>query len=220
MKTVSPYEIDEVLEAVIERVKKTRFYSTEELESIAEKQLEKLVQRMKDINIEDEVINTIIKNLDWHKEYTIKLASEQPIWENPQSNYLPILPVIDEKIINIDTQMKLLENDGKIGQNLVPIKKIKNYCKFKKICYWLVDVRMNEPRYGCYFLTISEAIAYAFQTKTFNIKALNSRYKYKKHYPELCISLIDGEPILCRRNSLPNPSAEIGKPHAVLRLVN
>jgi Glu-tRNA(Gln) amidotransferase subunit E-like FAD-binding protein len=132
MKTVSPYEIDEVLEAVIERVEKTRFYSTEELESIAEKQLEKLVQRMKDINIEDKVIDTIIKNLNWHKEYAIKIASEQPIWENSLSNYLPIVPVIDEKIIDIDTQMKLLENDGKIGKNLVPIKKIKNYCKSKK----------------------------------------------------------------------------------------
>ena len=220
MKTVSPYEIDEVLEAVIERVEKTRFYSAEELESIAKKQLEKLTQRMKDIHLENKLIDTIVEYLNWQKEYAIKIASEYPLWENPQSSYLPILPVIDEKVIDITTQMKLLENEGKIGKSLVPIKKIRNYCKSKKDCYWLIDVRMNELRYGCHFLTISEAIAYAFQNRTFNIKALNSRYKYKKHYPELCITLIDGEPTLCRRNSLPNPSVEIGKPHAALRLVN
>jgi len=220
IKNVSPYELDGVLEAILERVKKTRFYSIEELESITEKQLEKLTQRMRDINLEDRIINTIIKNLNWQKEYAIKITSEEPIWENQQSNYLPILPVIDEKIIDINTQMKLLDNNGKIGQSLVPLKKIKNYCNSKKGCYWLIDVRMNEPRYNCHFLTISEAIAYAFQNKTYDIKALNSRYKYKKHYPELCISLIDEYPVLCQRNSLPNPHVEIGKPHAALRLVN
>jgi hypothetical protein len=220
MKDVPAIDIDECLEKIFRQAERTIFYSLEELDTISAKQLENLAQRMEDINLGSKIIKSIIENLNWHRDSAVEIAAGHPMFNDRQSRYIPIIPIISETVINMSIQMELLQSNGQSGKNTIPLPKIKNECKRDRDFYWLVDVRINEPRYNCHYLTAAEAVAYSFHNNIFNIEAVNSRYKYKKHYPELCI-LNEDEPLLVWKNSLSaNSIKRLAKPNAAWRLIH
>jgi len=209
-----PYdEAYSCIEEAIHIFETCRFYSREELNRIAEEQLENLKHQMRVLNFIE--TDSIIRALRLRKSYAIEHALKEPIAQNS----IPMLPVIGIRKLSIDVQMQLLKNNGKCGQSKVPLDRIKSYLEEDADFYWLVNVAPS-PRYsGCYFLNIAEAIAYSFHTGKFSVKSLNSRYKYKHHEPALCVVLYNERPILCWANNVPS-FTEMIEPNAIYRLIH
>jgi len=231
MKEVSLDEQDECIEEIIKRFKEQKYYSLKELNILTDKQLKILAERLKlqveAKDIEEELANQILETLRWKKDWAIERVSETPIRQNPGTECSPIIPVIDEKVLNISKQMKLFRNGGKQERNFVPLERIKNDYEFEEPedCYWMVDVRMNELRYDCHFLTVAETIAYALHNprilSKYTLDSVNSRYKYVKNDTQLYLRIIEGYPILhWARNDYFAPIKKIGKPSCALRLIH
>lgn len=230
MRRIPPAEQLEWLEQINERIKEQRFYSPEELTVLADSQLENLAQRLnllvKAKDIKKELANEIIKELKRRKPWAIKIASESPIRQNLEAKVLPIVPVINEIALDTSVLMKLLEVNGKIGRGLVlPNKIINKYQECPIEYYWMVDVRINEIRYDCPSLTLSETIAYAFHNMTildkYALNPVSSRYKRGKKYPQIYLRLAEGYPIAhWSRYDYFVPITEIGVPSCAMRLIH
>lgn len=215
---------------------KQKFYTKEELFIIAESQLNNLKMRLdflvKSGEIEQKIVEQILEKLKFKMESSVDIASDIPIHLNPFSEFLPLLPVINEDILNVSILMKLLEHQGKIGENRIPLEKIQNYFESSTYhednrlgnCYWLIDARINEPRFDCPFLDASETIAFAFHSEgilsRYCLYPLNTRYKFKKNYPKIILSLRNGQPILDRKLKYFQSFFPIAKPSCVSRLIN
>lgn len=220
----------EWLKQINERVKEQKFYSLEELTVLADNQLENLTQRLnllvKAKDIKKDIADEIIKELRHKKPWAIKIASERPIRQNLEAEVLPIVPVINESALDTSVLMRLLEVNGKIGRGLVlPNKIINEYQENPIKYYWMVDVRINEIRYGCPFLTLSETIAYAFHNMTvldrYALNPVSSRYKRGRKYPQIYLRLAEGYPIAhWSRYDYFVPITEIGVPSCAMRLIN
>jgi len=208
-----PYsETYDYIEAAIRIFETCRFYSREELDNLAEEQLEKLQCRLKILELAE--ADSIINGLRRRKKEAIEHALSEPI----SRDSIPMIPVIGIRKLPIDILMQLLSNNGKCGQSKIPLDKIKSYPEEDAGLYWLINIAPS-PRYSkCHFLNIAEAIAYAFHTRVFCIKSLNSRYKHKHHEPALCIVLCSGRPSLCWANKV--SATEMVEPNAIYRLIH
>jgi len=230
LKKVPTNELDECFAEIEKLFREQRFYSQTELLAVANEQLfvlEACLRRLIDEgDVKEEEADKALLVLKSKKGWAVTRASETPIRENPAAEYLPLVPVIDESVFNASILMKMLENENGFGQNSVPLTRIKNNYSYQmpQGCYWLVDVRINELRYDCPFLTVAEAISYAIQTNNilsrYCLQAVESRYKHKKNDPELCLSLLDGLPTLCRLNDRNGRVvARTAKPSCAFRIV-
>jgi hypothetical protein len=224
---MSEEEVDSSLAEISKRLKSYKFYFSKEIKDIADNQLKKLEVALNRL-IEERLISEkyaeqAIDDLGWKKKWAIKRAAETPMIQNKSSKHLPIMPVIND---NVSLLMNLLVGeDGDAGINSIPLNKIKNnnnYYSSKK-CYWVVDSRINEKQYDCYFFTAAEVIAYALHADVLNeycLYAVESRYKHKKNYPGIILSLIDNQPTLHRENCCKSSVAKVARPFCTSRLVH
>jgi hypothetical protein len=211
----TPYdERWDCIEEAIQIFETSRFYSYEELNRIAEEQLEKLQHRLWILRLAE--ADHIIEVLRRRKKEAIEYALDEPI----SHNSTPIIPVIGSKKIPIDIQMQFLKNNEKYGQiNGIPLDKIISYSEEGRDLYWIINVAPSLRCSNCQFLNTEEIVAYAFHTGVFHIKSLNSRYKHKHNEPVLCIVLCDERPTLCWTNMI-SSSVEMIEPNAICRLIH
>lgn len=177
------------------RLKNQKYYSAKEIDYIADDQLTNLSRSLYSLvetgAIEEKTADLALDHLKHRKDWLIEMASKNPIWQNPEANCLPIMPVISEKIINVPTLMKMIVNDGKPGRSFVELEKIKSAyeggTEKSKLFYWVLDVRINESRYNCPALTVAETIAYILHNPTilseYTLDSGGSRYKKARKKP-------------------------------------
>lgn len=188
---------------VLKRFKQLRRYSQEELNSIADGQLLVLSERLnflvKEGNIKEKKAGDILEALRQRKSYLIEILKNSSFWNNSEGHYLPIVPVVTDRSLNISILMKLIVNDDKIGRSLIPDEKIKNKLKEPgPKCYWIVDARVDS-NYGYHSLTIAEAIAYALHNPSvlkYTLAPEESRYKGARKFPRIHLRLVDEYPVL------------------------
>lgn len=113
------------------------------------------------------------------------------------------MPVVSAEAVDIPTLMKMVANDGKTGRSFVEPEKIKSEYEGKEeieLYYWVLDVRMNEPRCNCPALNVAETIAYILHNPTvlaeYSLESGGSRYKKARKKPQLYLREVDGYPIL------------------------
>jgi hypothetical protein len=232
MKHVSLEEQAECLDEIIKRFKEEKVYSLEDINDIAEKQLKNLSNRLyllvESGDIEEKIVAWALGVLERRKEYSVGMAFDNHVWDNPEARYLPIMPVISEDVIDIPTLMKIIINDNKQGRSFTESEKIKTDYKGKEtieLCYWVLDVRINEIRYNCPFLTAAEAIAYAFHNPDVlsgcTLNPVGSRYKRVKEDNQLLLRLIEEYPIFhWSRLDYFEPIIRLSKPSCALRLIH
>lgn len=228
MKDVPKKEQALYIEEIIQRFNQQKYYSFEELNVLAEKQLALLAERLNFLaeegDIEKVTVCNILKSLRWKKDSLIERVAEDPIWQNPKGECLPICPVINDSVIGASLLMKLIVNNGNIGRSFVPPEKIKNDDTVKeKKYYWIVDARVD-TFCDCSFLTVAEVLAYALHNPNvlkYILDPTSSRYKGARQYPKLYLSLIDEYPILYwSKNDYSADEKEILRPTCSIRLIH
>ncbi|MDD5098501.1 MAG: hypothetical protein PHD31_02185 [Candidatus Pacebacteria bacterium] len=227
---MSEEEIDSSVAEISKRLKSYKFYFSRDIEEIADKQLNKLSIELNRL-VEERLISQknveeAIEHLEWKKRWAVERAAETPMIQNKLSKHLPIMPVINDNFLNASLLMNLLiGEEGDVGTNRVPLNKINNNydSSSSKKCYWVVDSRINERQFGCSFFTAAEIIAYAFHANVLNeycLYAVESRYKHKKNYPGIMLSLIDKQPVLHRENYCKSSIVKTARPFCTWRLVH
>jgi hypothetical protein len=231
MEHVPLEEQAECLDEIIKRFKEEKVYSLEDIDDIAEKQLTNLSSRLYLLvefgDIEEKIVNRALGVLKRRKEYSVGMAFNNHVWDNPEAKYLPIMPVISEDVIDIPTLMKIIINDKKLGRSFVESKKIKTDYEDKEtteLYYWVLDVRIKEIRYNCPFLTAAEVIAYAFHNPEILsecvLNPVGSRYKRVKDN-QLILRLVEGYPIFhWSRLNYFEPITRMGMPSCATRLIH
>lgn len=231
MKHVPLNEQAECLDEIIKRFKGEKVYSLKDINDVAEKQLTNLSNRLyllvESGEVEEKTVAWALGILKRRKEYSVKMALDNHVWDNPEAKYLPIMPVISEDVIDIPTLMKIIVNDNKPGRSFVGSEKIMTEYKGKEaieLCYWVLDVRINEIRYNCPFLTAAEVIAYAFHNPDimpeYVLNPVGSRHKRVKDN-QILLRLEHEYPILhWIRLDFFEPIIKLGMPSCATRLIH
>lgn len=229
LKDVPKREKGKCLKEIIKRFKEQRFYSLSELNNLAEMELfvlrERLDRLVEQDVIKENTVDRISKSLNWSKDHSIEIASKMPIRQNQDTEYLPIVPVINSSALNVSLLMKLLVYDGKEGRSFVLPAKVKNNLEIgEKKCYWLIDARINEARCNSPFLTAAESIAYAIHNpsvlKKYVLDSGSSRYKNARNDSQIYLRLEDGYPILYWKRMDYFKPLKICQPLCALRLIH
>ncbi|MDD3085458.1 MAG: hypothetical protein PHU32_06260 [Candidatus ainarchaeum sp.] len=201
----SPQEIARALDEIKKRVLKQNFHTKEELNILAEKQLETLSKKLSRLvrlkKIEKDSTEKILSDLKKDKEKALRRATETPIRNNSDAKCLPIMPVIGTNALDVSLLMELIE-----GENLVPLGKIKSNYPYglPKKSYWVIDTRINEFNGNFSPVLIEEAIAYCMHSNILSrhrVLLTRSRYWHAMNEWQFMITLINGKPTLCETSA-------------------
>src|SRR5574344_1643820 len=124
-KGESPIEIERCLRMISQETLEQKFFSKEDLEKIADSQLETLSLKLEELaklgKIEESKVRKILSNLKKEEERLLREVTEIPMRNNADAKCLPIMPVIGTNALDISSQMELID-----GENEIPFEKIKN----------------------------------------------------------------------------------------------
>ena len=201
-KGESPIEIERYLRIISQEVLEQKFFSQEELEKIADSQLETLSLKLEELTksgkIEESKVRKILSNLKKEEKKLLREATKIPMRDNLDAKCLPIMPVIGTSILDISSQMELIG-----GENEISFEKIKNFYPYglPKESYWVINTRINEINGKFSPLLIEEAIAYCLHYNILSRRAVlitQSRYWHAMNNWQFMIVLIDDKPKLIR----------------------
>lgn len=199
-KGESPIEIERCLRMISQETLEQKFFSKEDLEKIADSQLETLSLKLEELaklgKIEESKVRKILSNLKKEEERLLREVTEIPMRNNADAKCLPIMPVIGTSVLGISSQMELIG-----GENKISFEKIKNFYPYglPKESYWVINTRINEINGKFSPLLIEEAIAYCLHYDILSRRAVlitQSRYWHAMNNWQFMIVSVDDKPKL------------------------